>query len=135
MKECRIKNVELRIKEKGQTLITLLVFMVIAITVVAGAVAVTIINSEATSKVEIGEDAYLLAQTGADNAVLRLLRNPSYSGETFSVGAGIVTITVTGTTTKTIISEGDMGNFKRKIQAIGSFSGNVFTISSWAEIN
>ncbi|MFA5933459.1 MAG: hypothetical protein WCV81_04250 [Microgenomates group bacterium] len=135
MKDLRFKNTELRVKEKGQTLITLLVFMVIAITVVTGAVAVTIINSEATSKVEIGENSYLLAQTGADNAVLRLLRNPNYTGETFSVGSGTVTITVSGTTTKTIVSEGVMGNFRRKIQVVGTFSGHVFTVSSWNEIN
>lgn len=122
-------------RESGQTLITLLVFMIIAITIVTSAVAVTIVNAESSSKLELSEEAYLLAETGADNAVLRLLRNPNYTGESFSVGSGTVTITVTGTTTKTIVSVGDMGNFKRKIQAIGSFASNIFTISSWSEID
>lgn len=122
-------------KERGQTLVTLLVFMVIAITVVAGAVAVTIINSEATSKLEVSEEAYKLAETGVDNAVLRLLRNPGYAGESFSVGSGTVTISVSGGSTKTIVSEGDMGNFKRKIQAIGTYTNDIFTLTSWSEIN
>lgn len=122
-------------KESGQTLITLLVFMVIAVTIITSAVAVTIINSESTSKLAISEEAYLLAQTGADNAALRLLRNPNYTGESLSVGSGTVTVSVSGTTTKTIVSEGVMGNFKRKIQAVGTFSNNIFTISSWSEID
>ncbi|MBI4033249.1 MAG: hypothetical protein HY377_01935 [Candidatus Blackburnbacteria bacterium] len=122
---------------KGQALITLLVFVAVAMIITAGAVTVTIINSQGISKFAQGEEALFIAETGADNAILRILRDPNntYLSETLSVSDGTATITVSGTTSKTIISEGRSGNFKRKIQVDGSLTGNVFTISAWREID
>ena len=121
--------------DKGQALISLLVVMLSGIIITSGAVAVTIINSQTTDKYASSEQSYAIAESGADNALLRLLRDPNYLGETVSIGNGTATVTVTGSTTKTIISEGVTGSFKRKIQVVGSFLNNVFTISSWSEIN
>lgn len=67
--------------------------------------------------------------------MLRLLRDPDYSGETLTVGDGTATITVTGTTTKTITSEGDYNGFKRKIEVVGTFTNDVFDVTSWEEID
>jgi hypothetical protein len=124
-----------RKNQKGQALITLIIFIVVATTVIAGAVAATIINSQATGKLAQSEESLKIAEGGAENAVLKLIRNPNYSGEILSIGNGTATITVTGSGTKTIVSEGTEGNFKRKIQVTGSFVNNVFTISNWASIN
>jgi hypothetical protein len=121
--------------QTGQALITLIIFVVVATTVIAGAVTATIINSQTTGKLAQSEEALKIAEGGADLAILKLLRNPSYSGETINLGNGTATITVAGTTTKTIVSQGSEGNFIRKIQVIGSFVNNVFTTSSWNEIN
>lgn len=119
--------------ETGQALVVLLVFAAIAITITAGAVIVTISNSQATSKYALGEEDLLIAQSGAENAILRLLRDPNYSGETLNLGFGSATITVTGTTTKTITSASSDSVFKRTIQVSGTLSGNVFTVTSWLE--
>ena len=116
----------------GQALVTLLVFIAVATTITAAATTVTLINSQTTGKFAQGESALVIAQAGADNAILRLLRDPNYSGETdLSIGSGTATITVSGSSVKTITSEGQDGNFIRKIQVVGTFVNNTFTISSW----
>lgn len=121
--------------KRGQALVTLLVFMATAITITSGAVIVTIINSQGSSKYELGEEALQIAETGADNAILRVIREPAYSGETVSIGAGTATITVSGTSTKTIVSEGSNGGFKRKVQVVGNLTNNAFSLTSWSEID
>src|SRR3990167_3088016 len=116
----------------GQALVTLLVFIAVATTITAAATTVTLINSQTTGKFAQGEAALTIAHAGADNAVLRLLRDPNYSGETdLSIGNGTATITVSGSSVKTITAEGKDGNFIRKIQVVGTFVNNTFTVSSW----
>lgn len=119
----------------GQALVTLLVFMVMAIIITTAAVAVTITNSTTTGKLALGEEAYAVSQAGIDNAVLRLLRDPNYVGETLTVGNGTAVITVSGGASKTITSVGTIGNFSRKIQAGATFNNNVLLIDSWNEID
>ncbi len=120
---------------KGHALITLLVFMATAIIVSTAAVAIILINAQATTAHTLGESALAVAEAGADNAVLRLLRDPSYTGETLTVGTGTAVITVTGTTTRTIVSEGSLLGMERRVQVVGSYSNTNFTISSWQEID
>ena len=116
----------------GQALVTLLVFIAVATTITAAATTVTLINSQTTGKFAQGESALVIAQAGADNAILRLLRDPNYSGEAdLSIGSGTATINVEGSSVKTITSEGKDGNFIRKIQVVGTFVNNTFTVTSW----
>jgi hypothetical protein len=78
--------------------------------------------------------AFQVAESGAENAIIRLLRDPNYTGETLTVGTGTAVITVTGTTTKTIISSGTNGSYLRKVQIVVGYVNNVLTISSWEEV-
>lgn len=121
--------------QKGQTLITLIIFMVMSITIVSASVAVLFINTSSTRTIGNGVEAYYIAEGGAENAILRLLRNPNYTGESLQVGLGTATITVTGTDPKTIVSIGRIGNFTRQIQVTAGYTNNVLTVSSWKEIN
>lgn len=121
--------------KKGQALVSLLVFVATAMIITAAATTVTIINSQTTGKFAQGEGALTIAQAGADNAILRILREPTYSGEVLTVAGGTATITVSGSLTKTITSEGRDGNFIRKIQVVGTYVNNVFAVSSWEVID
>jgi len=121
--------------KKGQALITLLIFTAMAVTVTTAAVTVTIINSQATTKFSQGEEAMHVAEAGVENGILRLLRNRSYSGETLTVGGGSATITVSGLGTVTITSVGSSGDFKRTIQVVGTLANNIYSITSWNEID
>ena len=121
----------------AQSLVVLLVFVATATIITAGATTVVLINSQTSSKFTQGQEALTIAEAGADNAILRILRDPAnnYAGETLTIGDGTATINVSGTTTKTILSTGQVGNFMRKVQVVGSFSNNTFTITSWSQID
>jgi hypothetical protein len=118
----------------GQVLVALLVFMVIAITITSAAVTIVLVNSEAASKLESGEMALDVAESGAENSLMRLLRDPDYPGEVnLPVGQGFVDATVSGSTTKTIIATGKLGSFQRKIQVVASYNNNQLQVNSWKE--
>jgi hypothetical protein len=127
---------EIRNRRKGQALVALLVFMIIAITITSAAIVIAIINSQGASNFYQGLATLDIAESGTENALIRLLRDPNYPGdpEPFPVGEGSTIATVSGTTTKTINATGYLGNFSRKIQVTVVYNNNMMTIQSWKEI-
>ncbi|HRN69996.1 MAG TPA: hypothetical protein PLS49_02315 [Candidatus Woesebacteria bacterium] len=119
---------------KGQTLVTLLVFSVVALTVATAAVAIMINIAQATNRVEGNITALQIAESGAENALLRLLRNPSYTGETLQVGDGTAVITISGTTTKTVTVVGTLDSHTKTVQVVATFTNGIMTVTSWREI-
>lgn len=120
--------------KRGQSLVILLVFMAIAVTVTSAAVVMMIVGSTAASKYEQGQTAYATAESGAENALLRLLRDPNYGGETLTIGSATATITVTGTDPKTITSTGVSGEFSRQIRVVIGYNSGILTVTSWNEV-
>ena len=127
-------NLKFKIKERGQALITLLFFVLISLTITSGAIIIIIINSLSVSKSQEGTLAYYIAESGVENAMLRLLRDPNYAGETLIIGESTVIITVTGSNPKTAVAVGQNGNFKRTIQVDMNYNNGYYTISNWKEI-
>lgn len=121
-------------KQKGQTLIVLLTYMIIAIVVTTASIALVINSSKGTDKVYQGANSLDIAESGAETAMIKLLRDPNYMGETLTVGSGQAVITITGTNPKTILSKGTLNNFTRTIQVIVDTSNNTLTATSWKEI-
>ncbi len=119
---------------KGQALVLLLTFMLIAILVTSASIALVLNSSVGTSKLYQGSNSLDIAESGAETAMIKLLRNPNYAGETLSVGGGQAVVTVTGTNPKTVLSRGTISNFTRTIQVIVDTSNNTLTATSWKEI-
>jgi hypothetical protein len=117
----------------GQTLIALLIFIMLAIMITVTAATITIVNLEANNGYNTAQTALSDAESGAENAVLQLERNPDYNGETMTLSSGSATITVSGTTTKIITSVGKAGNFNRTITVTASDTANAITVISWIE--
>lgn len=115
-------------------MVTLLFFMVIAITITSGAIVVILVNSLSANKLTEGERTFYVAESGMENALIRLLRDPNYQGETMIVDDGTATINVTGNTAKTIKSVGQIGNFSRTIQVSANYINYVLTVTSWQEL-
>lgn len=105
-----------------------------AIIVTTAAVMVVISNSQASSKLEQSLMAYATAEAGAENALLRLLRDPAYAGETLTIGAGTATISATGSNPKVILSQGSYNNFLRQVQVTASYLNGILTVTSWQEV-
>lgn len=121
--------------QAGNALITLLIFVAVGITVTSGAVVVSVINTQGLSSVAQSERALHAAEAGAENAILRVLRDRTYTGETLTIGDSTVTITVSGTTTKTITSEGNYNDLRRTVQVDGTFTNGQLNITDWKEID
>ena len=134
-----VSNLVLRISDfglqGGQALVTLLFFVLISLTITTGAIIIIIINSNATGKFEAGILAYNAAESGAENALLRLLRDPSYTGETLTIDTtATAVVTVSGSNPKTVVSVGQNGKFKRTVQAQINYNSGYYTFSNWKEI-
>jgi hypothetical protein len=132
--------------QSGFALITMLVFMVIGITVISAAAMVVTTSILAGSNSELGMKAYYVAESGAQDAMLRLLRNPNLvtiTPYTMTTDDGTATITITnstsgGTITDTITSIGTIvtttGTTTKKIQVITNYTNGQYTTASWNEI-
>lgn len=137
-----IHNSEFRIRDRGQALrlnsgqalITLLFFVLISLTITSAAIIIIIINSISASKSQEGTLAYYAAESGVENALLRLLRDPNYTGETLTIGTSTAIITVTGSNPKIVVSVGQNGNFKRTVQAQMNYNSGYYTFSNWKEL-
>lgn len=117
----------------GQTIVALLVFMMLAITLTLTAAMVVIVNTQSDTTDQQGEQALENAQSGVENALLRLERDDTYTGETLSLANGTATITVSGTGPLTIVSIGHIGHVARTMTATAAVSGDVVTVTNWSE--
>jgi len=123
-------------KNSGHILVILLFFMVLAVTVITASVSLMILTSSSTNLFISGNQAREIAEAGIENALIRLLRDPNYSGENdLTVGNGSVDITVMGASSKTITATGELDNRIKKIEVQANINNNILTISSFKEIN
>jgi len=121
--------------KKGEIAIILVLVIVMLTVLTTAAVALAISTTRDTTTLSLGEKAYAVAESGAENAILRLLRDPNYTGETdLSIGTGSATITVTGTTPKVINSIGVEGNMVRQLEVTVVIVNSQVTILNWKEI-
>jgi len=114
----------------------MLVLIIILLSVLTtAAVALAISTTRDTTTLTLGERALTVAESGAENAILRLLRDPSYSGELgLPIGPGTATIGVTGTSPKVVLSTGTVGTFVRQVQVTIAVTNGQLTVSSWQEL-
>jgi type II secretory pathway component PulK len=121
--------------QKGQTLVMLLVFVMVAIAITTAATFIISSNARAVTNQSLGMATLAMAESGAEKALLQFIRDPSYTGESFTIDTATVTASVSGTTTVTIISTAVNGEFSKRVEVIASYSNNVLTPTSWKEIN
>lgn len=118
-------------KEKGQIFITLLFFVIIGITIILAEVLVVFSNIQSAGIQDQGTNAYYIAESGIEEALLRLTRDKNYSGGTLSVGSGNATMQVQN---NIITSIGVYGGTTKKIQVVLNQQNGSFSIVSWEEI-
>lgn len=121
--------------QQGHVLVTLLIIVVTSVIVSTAAVALMVGSTQETLQSQQGQETLLIAEAGLENALIRLLRNPNYTGETLAVGEGTAIVEVSGDQTKTIVSQAQLGNFTRKLEIIATYQDYVLEVISWKEIN
>lgn len=124
---------KLPLNQSGQALTVLLFFVVITLIITSATVILVILNSTGASKYEQSNMAYDVAEAGIENALMRLLRDPAYTGETLTVDSGVATISVNGTNPVIITSTGIFNNFRRQIRVVAD-TNSILSIGSWTEV-
>ncbi len=122
-------------QQTGLALVSVIIFSTFGIIViVAGLTLATSINQSHQQFLQ-AQQALLIAEAGAENALIRLLRNPYYDQEVLTVGDGSARIEVSGTSTEKVVSV--IGEYKlasRKIEIQTNFENGVMSVVSWKEV-
>ena len=121
--------------QKGQTLVLLLVFTMVAIAITTAATFIIATNSKSATNITLGIATRQMAEAGIEKALIEIIRNPTYKGEIFNLDSGTVTASVSGTTNLTIISTAVNGDYTKKVEVKATYSDNVLTPVSWKDIN
>lgn len=126
---------------QGQALITLLFISVIGMTIIAASAIFIFQNIQGASVAEQGVGSYYVAEAGIQEALLRMLRNPNYTGTPLGQPLSVNTASVSGsvviqvsTSSGIITSIGTYNNSVRKIQVQTVYNNGVLNISSWKEV-
>ncbi|MCA9308016.1 hypothetical protein KC980_00740, partial [candidate division WWE3 bacterium] len=80
----------IKINEKGSALVTLLVFSTIALVIVTTGVLITINSTADNVGYYTQSQMYAMLEGGAENAIMQIIRNHKYTGESLSIGGGTV---------------------------------------------
>ena len=132
----KYKNIK---TESGQALVMLLFFIMIGITITTAAIFISAGNSLSATNVNEGEIAKAMAETGAEKALLSVLRGnyvkEGTTQENVPLTGGEANITITSTNgTATIDSEGTAGNYIKKVRVTVTKDG-MMEVTSWKEVN
>jgi type II secretory pathway component PulK len=120
-------------RNAGQTIIALLIFMLLAMTLCLSATMIVVIQAQGDAAAQNSEQALQYAQAGIENALVRLERNATYTGETLTLGSGTATISVSGSSTVTIVSVGAVQSIKRTLTTTVTNTNSVISLNSWSE--
>ncbi len=132
----KYKNIK---TESGQALVMLLFFIMIGITITTAAIFIIAGNSLSATNVNEGEIARAMAETGAEKALLSVLRGnyikEGTTQENIPLTGGEANITITSTNgTATIDSVGTAGNYIKKVRVTVTKDG-MMEVTSWKEVN
>lgn len=123
------------VRHQGQIMITMLYVMVVGLIITTGAALAVIANTQAATAYEMSALAHSAAESGLENAVLRLIRNPSYIGETLTIDADrTAVVTVSTGSGITITSVGTFRNITRRMEAGIQYNGGILSIDRWSEV-
>jgi len=122
-------------RSRGQAMITMLYIMVIGVLVTTGAVYALYSNTVVATVDEASISAYAYAENGIENALLRLIRDPDYTGETLVFGdQQDVEVSILSGSPQYITAAGRSGKASRVLQVAVQYIEGELVIDSWKEI-
>jgi hypothetical protein len=120
--------------ESGIALVSVLVFTALAMIVISMSTVLGVSSMGLNQGLIQSQSALYLAETGAENALLQLLRNPDYTSESLTLSEGTATISVSGTNPKIIDVVGKSIIFERKIRISVNYENGIMSVNSWQEV-
>lgn len=119
---------------KGQTMVMVVLLTVVVASVASAVVALVTTNALNVMREERGNQALLTAETGVEEGLLRLLRDPNYAGGVLTTAKGSATVLVEGGAAKTVSSEAVVGGYVRRVEAQVRIEQGRLFIDSWREM-
>lgn len=121
--------------QKGQALISILLIMSLAVLVVSSALVSTSLSKTAGISTESDRVLYS-AETGVEEALIKLLRDPNYQTDSFTFDGVLVNIRIENPNPNqvTITSEALADNLKRTVEVLATFEDNILTITNWKQV-
>lgn len=122
--------------QAGQSLISLLFFMVIGITVISAAALIVSADILSTTNAANGTTAYYTAESGIEDGILYLLSHPNTPKDyIIQVGSSTAHVQITyDGVSDTITSTGKSGSTQRIVRTTASYVNGAFTVSNWKEV-
>lgn len=128
-------KIKLKSSQPGQTLVSLLFFTIIAMVMATAAFIMLLNNLQSLTEHSEATLALNIAESGAENALLRLVRNPFYTGEVLAIDEGQATIEVIPGAPIKITSTGKIRNTIKKIELEIRYNMGVLNVISWKQID
>lgn len=119
---------------EGQAAVMVLAISLLLIFMVTTMVAVVFSLLSDTTMLSKGEKALFIAETAAEDSILRLLRNPDYAGDTnIMIGGGSADVVVTGVGSKTLEVTAFYGETRRNLAVEVAIVNGELSVVSWGE--
>lgn len=121
--------------QSGMALVTVLIFTAVAVIVITLGISLVVIQADSAIAYSSGQETMIMAESAMENALIRLLRNPNYPGETLTFENGTATITVSGTNPNKLVDvTADGPSSVRKLRVVFSDENGILQVGSWQEI-
>ena len=121
-------------KNAGMALVTVIVVSGLAMVVITAGVTLSILTSQANLGFLQGQKALYVAEAGAEEALIRLLRNPSFTQETLNIDGGTAIINISDNAgIKVITVDGQVVGAKRWVVVEVDDSSGMMVVNSWQE--
>jgi len=122
----------------GQAMIAILLVLALAIIFINTAAVIYLTETDFSFNSRKSNEIYYNTESGLENAILQLLRQPNYSGESLTFDDSNVTINVTagpGGNQKTITATGksNSNKFIRILTSIVEINNRLLNLVSWRE--
>lgn len=117
--------------QKGYVLTSLLIFIVVIVLISTTSILVSISSMRGQTHFDSGRQALMAADSGIENAILRLLRDPDYNGETLEIDGTTVEILVEINNQFIITAVADSGAHEKTVRVTLDRVDGVLQIISW----
>lgn len=123
-----------RTNQHGYILTALLVFIVVILVISTTSIMISISSLRGQSHVDAGISTLNAAESGAENAILRLLRDPGYTGETLVIDGVDIELSVVHGAPIIITSIADSGAYEKTVEVRLLRTNGILELQSWKEL-
>lgn len=122
------------LKMRGQALIPLLIVIIIILSLGVAAIELAISNIIVSRYFQEETSGYYTVEAVLENALLRTLRNPNYSGEDLQINDTSCTIEISGESPRVVTARCESGRWIRKLEAEVYFSEGIMEVENISEV-